>query len=426
MAEKSILIIGAGAAGLAAAERLSQHGFDITILEARDRIGGRIHTIIAQQSSVPVELGAEFVHGERNATWELIRAAKLPTTRVSDEHWRVIGGEWEEGSKDWDELSELTEQIELNSPDEDFQSFLNRAGNLDDKTKWLAKEYVEGFHAANPARMSAHAFKKAEDAAEKAGERQFRIAKGYSELIGRLVSQLSGGNVRLLNNALVKTIRWQPGHVEVEAQTPAGLNVYHADAAVVTVPLGVLKRREIIFEPELPEKEEAIDGLETGLVVKISLQFRTRFWKRDFGFVHSDEKWFPTWWPQESASILTGWGGGPRAETLSKEHPQTVEIEAIRALARLFKLEPKRIQDLLIRTYTYDWSNDPFSHGAYSYTPVGMSGMPNRLAAPVAQTIYLAGEVTDGEGNQGTVHAAVASGRRVAKLICKSVKAVTV
>jgi monoamine oxidase len=428
MGDKSVLIVGAGAAGLAAAERLSKDGMEVIILEARERPGGRIYTVQPQGTNVPIELGAEFVHGSKNTTWELIRAAKLKTVQLQDQHWQVIRGEWKKDSEFWNELSELTESIAPNVSDEDFQSLLNRTHDLDEKTKWLAKEYVEGFHAADADRMSIHALKRAEDAAEKeGGTRQFRMAKGYADLIGWLVAQLAQANVRVLHNTIVKTIRWEPGHAEADAQTPGGLKkVYRGDAVVVTVPLGVLKAKEIVFDPELADKEEAINGLEMGSVVKVILQFRSQFWPRgNFGFAHSDEKWFPTWWTDERAPILTGWVGGPRVERLSKEGRDAIEVEAIGALARLLKIEAKKAEAFLVENFTHDWVNDRFSRGAYSYAPVGMVEMSNRLAAPVADTIYFAGEATDGCGNQGTVHGALASGRRAGEQVCEMSKTKT-
>lgn len=236
--------------------------------------------------------------------------------------------------------------------------------------------------------------------------------------------RLAQNNVRLLHNTVVKTIRWEPGRVEIEAETPGGLNVYHGDWVLVTVPLGVLKQGTIVFEPELTEKEEAISGMEMGLVVKVTMQFRSAFWERkNFGFVHSNEKWFPTWWADERGPVLTGWVGGPRAKSLSKEGADAIEAEAIQALARVLKVEPKRVRDFLMRSFTHDWVNDPFSRGAYSYTPVGMVEMPSRLAAAVADTIYFAGEATDGNGNQGTVHGALASGERAASQIVRGIEA---
>ena len=391
----------------------------MTILEARERTGGRIHTVPADGVDVPIELGAEFVHGDRNVTWEFIRESKLGTVPVSDEHWRVSRGEWDKDSGFWDELTELTEKIDANAPDETFQSLLRRSTELDEKTKWLAKEYVEGFHAANVERMSIHAFKRAEEAAEEeGGTRQFRMSKGYSDLVGWMVTRLTQSNVRLLHNHVAKTVRWEPGHVDVEAETPGGLKVFHADCVIVTAPLGVLKRGEIAFEPELREKEEAINGLEMGAVVKVSLQFRSKFWPRgNFGFVHSDEKWLPTWWPDERGPILTGWVGGPRAESLAKEGKEAIDAEATRALARILRVEPRLVKDSLARSFAHDWTADPCSRGAYSYTPVGMSDMPSLLADPVAETIFFAGEATDGDGHQGTVHGALASGKKAAERV---------
>ena len=177
----------------------------------------------------------------------------------------------------------------------------------------------------------------------------------------------------------------------------------------------------VLFEPPLTEKQAAIKGLETGAVVKVVLHFRSDFWPvKNFGFLHADDPNFPTWWVDERGPLLTGWAGGPRAERLSPESHDTILAEAIESLIRIFKVERRRIGDLLVSSWTHDWTNDHFSRGAYSYVPVGMGQMPGTLSEPVQDTLFFAGEATADPGDQGTVHGALASAKRAVQQIRKS------
>jgi len=170
-------------AGLAAADALSAEGLTVVVLEARNRIGGRIHTTQSRHGAIPIELGAEFVHGLRNETWRLIRSAGLATHEVPDKHWESSHGVLLRNPEFWDQLSKATEKIDCDRPDEDFASYLARQKRLGDSARWLATQYVEGFHAAPADIMSVHALKRAEERAEaEEGTRQFRLSRGYSEL----------------------------------------------------------------------------------------------------------------------------------------------------------------------------------------------------------------------------------------------------
>src|SRR5437667_2081056 len=116
MSETSVLIVGAGIAGLAAGDMLSAEGLPVVVLEARERIGGRIHTIQSLRGSIPIELGAEFVHGAKNETWRLIRTAGLATHEVPDSHWQSSDGVLVRNPDFWDQLSTATENIDLSAP----------------------------------------------------------------------------------------------------------------------------------------------------------------------------------------------------------------------------------------------------------------------------------------------------------------------
>lgn len=412
-----MLILGAGAAGLAAADTLSHAGVTVTVLEARDRLGGRIHTVPSASGSFPIELGAEFIHGRRHLTWEFIREAKLRTSSVLARHWRAAGGSLKKDNKFWEQLDQVLSRINRDAPDQDLQSFLEQAWSLDPEVKKLTAEYVEGFHAAPVNRASIHALAQAEAAAARdQGASQFRLVAGYSALVRWFSTRLAQRDSHLHLNTVVKTVRWEPNHVQVLACTSAGEQTFEGDRAVVTLPLGVLKDAAApAFEPALTGKQAALAGLEMGSVLKLTLQFQSVFWPApDFGFIHSAPGPFPTWWSHRHAPLLTGWAGGPRAARLRLKPLQLLVDDALAQIAALFKVDAVRLRNWLVSSYTHDWSGDRFSRGAYSYTPVHMLPMVKRLAAPVAGTLFFAGEATDTEGEQGTVQAALASGRRAA------------
>lgn len=422
---EQVLIIGGGVAGLRAAQVLSQSGIGVALLEGRDRLGGRIFTTKAQPGNFPVELGAEFIHGEQNAAWEIVQSAKLRTQRVPDRHWRIVQAKMNETKRFWEQLGKATERINIAAPDQDLQSFLDQSWSLSPTAKRLAKEYVEGFHAAPANRMSVHAFAKAEQAADREhATHAFWVTESYSTMVDWLASQLKPPRSAIHLNTVVETVSWRPGQVEVLARTTTGPRRFQGSQAVITLPLGVLQARgpqAVRFEPELRAKQKAIQGLGMGAVVKVTLQFRSRFWPiENFGFIHSEDRWLPTWWSHPQGSILTGWAGGLRAEQLGLENADVVVNEAVQTLARLFRVQAARIQELLLSAFHHNWSRDPFSRGAYTFTPVRMMGMSQRLAAPMAGTLFFAGEATAADGEQGTVHAALATGQRAAEQVLAS------
>ncbi|HET7626018.1 MAG TPA: NAD(P)/FAD-dependent oxidoreductase [Verrucomicrobiae bacterium] len=423
---ETVIIIGAGAAGLTAANELSLRGIPVVVIEANRRAGGRIRTTRSATGNLPIELGAEFIHGVPHELWQMILAEGLQVHEVPDRHWQFANGKLSERENFWSELSGVGAELKQSGPDMDVRSWLERKHNLSARAKELALNFVEGFHAATADRMSVRAWARANaESDEQEGRRAFRIQNGYQEIPRVMMARLRPRNVWIYFNAVAKSVRWEPGAVEVEAECSGVTRIFRAARVIVTVPLGVLKseHRGIVFEPALVEKEEAISGLEMGHVVKVTLQFRLRFWHlENFGFVHAANEWLPTWWADERGLILTGWAGGPKAGRLGEESDDAIVEEAIRALSRIFGVEQQRVRDQLVESWRHDWSRDPFARGAYSYTPVGMLDMPQRLGEPVANTIYFAGEATAKSGEQGTVHAAIASGKRAAREILENTR----
>lgn len=416
---QDVIIIGAGAAGLMAAKCLAEHEVSVTVVEARDRIGGRIFTVENASRTFPVELGAEFIHGRRNEVWEIVRDARLLTHEVPDRHWVCTDEHLTEARGFWDRLEQVMAGIENSESERSVLDWLNSRRKLSSNLRQLTLNFVEGFHAAPASQMSLQALARSNAAsARDSGERAFRVERGYSEMIRRLFVGAGSHGAQVQLNAAVKSIRWEPGMVEVEANTPNGPRVWNAGRVLVTVPLGVLKNRGIIFDPELTDKTDALGGLEMGQVVKLTLQFRSRFWPvENFGFIHADDEWLPTWWADERGWVLTGWAGGPRAQWLAQESEDSIRAEALRALSHIFKMPETHLSDLLIGASRHDWSNDPFAGGAYSFTRAGGIQSPDRLAESISDTLFFAGEATDSSGEQGTVHAALRSGKRAASEI---------
>jgi monoamine oxidase len=277
MPKKGVLVIGGGAAGLTAAESLSGAGLKVTLLEAGERLGGRMFTVRSKVANLPIELGAEFLHGEKIETWDYVRQAGLETHELPDRHLRESNGELKEDAGFWEELEKVFPKSDSKEPDQDFLSFIGRQTKLSSESRKLAIQFVEGFHAAPANRMSIKALATAEEASERDNAtRQFRLADGYSALTDWFARRLESRGVVMLLNCAVKKVRWRPDQVEVSTQTPTGLRQFEASAAVVALPLGVLQEEgAVIFEPHLREKQPAIEGLGMGNVYKLVLQFRS-------------------------------------------------------------------------------------------------------------------------------------------------------
>ncbi|HEY2589596.1 MAG TPA: NAD(P)/FAD-dependent oxidoreductase [Tepidisphaeraceae bacterium] len=434
-----LIVIGAGAAGLSAARTLTAAGLHVTILEARDRLGGRIHTVRQIGCPVPIELGAEFVHGTPRETWDILRAARLAAYDVADTHWFLHEGKLSKEEKFWEETEAVLGRLDqITEADLSFAEFIRRyCGDAPQRAKESALSFVEGFDAADPERASARGLAEEQRASEQIGEdRAFRLVGGYDRLIDAITIGLNPAVTSVQLSTVVSAIRWERGSVEVEATTNGTRQVFRASRALVTVPLGVLKAASgeagaMQFLPELPGKTDAIARLEMGAIVKTILQFRDPFWEterfptvaegeslRDACFLHGRGPKVFTWWTMlpVRANVLVGWSGGPSAQALSHRDSPDVVREALASLSEFLETSADELAARLERATVADWQADPFSRGAYSYTGVGGTGARAVLARPIDGTLFFAGEATH-EGQSGTVAGAIASGYRAAEEI---------
>jgi monoamine oxidase len=439
--DPAVIIIGAGVAGLAAAGQLGRAGVAVRVLEARDRIGGRVLTLLDPAGNCPIELGAEFIHGKPREIWDLLRKANVEITEVQGEAWCS-----QEGALSpcgfWGDVGEILEKMDDRKPDESFADFLERCCRSPKtqaqlRAKQHAERYVSGFNAADPALVGVHWLVQEMRAEEKIeGDRAFRSRNGYQDLLDIFAGELKNSRVAVQTGTVVEQVRWRTGSVRLKLRDQSGASDLEAQRVLITLPLSLLKAPlgqpgVVEFSPELPRrKREAADRLEMGRGIRLTLRFRERFWDAikptgarkslsGMSFLFCQDDCFPTWWTASPAKwpMLTGWAPFRSADRLSGHDRAWVVRRGLETLSRSLRVSPAELEKMLADAHTHDWQTDPFSLGAYSYGKVGCDGAPEALAEPVDNTLYFAGEASDITGNNGTVHGAVASGYRAAEQI---------
>lgn len=426
---------------MAAALKLGDAGIPVVILEARDRIGGRIFTKRDAACDAPIELGAEFIHGLPRETWDLLDRSKVE--EVDGQSWCAFDRKLTPCDS-FSQVDSILDAMDDSEPDESFMAFLQRkfSNRSQDAALEEAKQraigYVSGFNAADPDLVGVHwlvAGMRAEETLQ--GHRAFRSNNGYADLIDAFRRKLAHHDITIQTNTVVEAIEWKPRAVQVRARSGKGSSTLMTTQALVTLPLSLLQASHVPgaveFIPSLPqEKITALGKLEMGAVIRIVLRFRGRFWNTisasedktatlsDMGFLFSDDKTFPTWWTTmpEKLPLITGWAPFRAGQKLSGKDESVVVGKALQTLSRL--LGVKNLEGELEAAYFHDWQTDPFSRGAYSYAKAGADGAQAAVSAPVENTLFFAGEATDTSGNNGTVHGAIASGYRAAEEIIRT------
>ena len=444
-----VLVLGAGAAGLAAARDLSNAGLRVTVLEARPRVGGRVLTVHDSRSPVPLELGAEFVHGEAPETLEIAQAAGLAVVELPVVHEIASGGRLSHMPDFWRTMQRMNRDLarRLSQRGKDFPvSEYLESGRLPSRQRGLMEDFVQGFYAAHPERLSAQsvAADVDSDASPTTGAlegKQFRIANGGDAVMKWLRDGLDPVRTEVRLSTVAELVQWQRGRVTVVCRGGDGavLRSPSARAVVVTLPHAVLKAGALRFDPPVPSKQKALAAIETGHIFKIVLRFREAFWdKAEFlqerrgksqmdgtgiSFIHSHGAELPTWWTSSPvrSPVLTGWVGGVAAETLLAEEPLSRLERSLVTLSEILALPRRQLEEQLDAWTSHDWRADPFARGAYSYIGVGGIGAPRALGRPVDGTLFFAGEATNGE-QIGTVAGALASGRRAAREALRAVE----
>jgi len=427
--DADVIVIGAGAAGLAAARSLAERSLRVIVLEARDRIGGRVRWLPSARAVVPVELGAEFIHGRAEETMALLRDAGTAAVDTAGESWTCgDDGELRRDDQDWMSAAAILERARERDDDESVDRFLRRfdSDRAMRETVDLARAFVEGFEAADPAIASAQSI--ADELRSGVDFASARPLGGYGPMFERLRDACAVAGVATSLSTVVRRISWRRGAVAIDAESCGEPRTIRARAAIVTLPVGVLRQSgdetEIAFDPILPAaKRTALGSLEMGHVVKVALVFRTAFWEhvsdgryRDAGFFRCTGRPFAAYWTQfpVRSEQIVAWAGGPKATALAGASESELIGRALDGFGSLLG-EPGIARTEFEGGAMHDWGRDPFARGAYSYVAVGGGSPRAVLSAPVNDTLFFAGEATSNDGQGGTVNGALQTGERAAR-----------
>ena len=411
-----VIIVGAGMAGLAAARALAEAGRSVLLLEAADRVGGRILTL--RHGREVIELGAEFVHGRPAAFWALIEEAGLETFERVGDFLRLENGALV--AEENDDREDVLEGLKTYAgADCSFAEYIARL-ELEPWQCEAATGYVEGFNAADAAEASVLALGRqqvAEDAAE--GDRVWHIREGYDRLPAYLLERARAAGAELRLKHRVEAIEWSAGRVDVRCD--GGLTT-KATRVIVTLPLGILEAGQVRFDPVPEGIAAAAANLRMGQAMRFTAIFNERLWPEGMSFLLTPGLTPSVWWTAHpSASLsLTGWLGGPRSAALLGKSSAELMQAVLPALAAALAQPEARVKAALVSLHTHDWRADPHARGAYTWVPVGGLKASALMSEPLGNTLYFAGEHTDTTGHWGTVHAAYGSGLRAAAQVLAS------
>jgi monoamine oxidase len=414
------LVVGAGTAGLMTARELARAGKRVTVVEARERCGGRICPLPPREFGYPAEGGAEFVHGAAPVTRSLMREARLSLSPTTGTRWSTRTGTLLPDESSLPHARRFYRALRAVEVDLPIAEFLEThfAEPHYERLRRAITRTVEGYDAADPRRASTLALRD-EWLARDDGQGG-RIAQGYGALVAHLEADCRRHGAAIQLGAAVTAIGEARGRIAARCRDGA---IFEADAAIVSIPLPLLS--EIALPPAARERAAATAEIGFGNVVKILLRFATRWWAdhrgRDLGdlsFLFSDAT-VPTWWTQHPAGhpVLTGWFAGPKADRLSSLAAAEFVDMGLASLAEIFALPPDRIGKDLVASRAINWGNDPFARGAYSYATPQTRAAQSALREPNGGSIFFAGEALYAGPDMGTVEAALASGLETARMI---------
>ncbi|MDB5038023.1 MAG: hypothetical protein JWQ35_1551 [Bacteriovoracaceae bacterium] len=416
-----VIILGAGATGLSAAKELAKKNKSLLILEAHSRIGGRVATC-----PNGIELGPEFIHGSPP---KLYKQLKIRFERVPDVH--VVAFKepdfvvWIKNSRYWDPLDRILKHPPKKQTDYSFMPYFSRMEQASDFEKKIISSYIEGFIAADPQKVSARNVY--DTLKSEASKKAYWPSTGYENILKKIFSRIiRKGMIRL--NTPVKKILWNKNFVEVKANDQS----FFSKKVINTLPVGVLKSKQVKFVPQILQLRNALSSVEMGQIIKIIFKLRKSKWKKwmkeqlpkneSFAFIHVFNSPICVFWLRntEKQLDLIAWVGHLEAKKMKNYSKAKIVQYVSRETAKVFEIPFKEWKYYIQQISFHHWDGDPFIKGAYAYfKPNGDKKLRLLNKKGISHKLYFAGEAF-AEDRAGTVDGAIQSGKEIAKIVLKS------
>ena len=418
--DQSILIVGAGMAGLGAARQLADDGYPVTILEGRDRIGGRLWTS-RLWSDAPVDMGASWIHGIRNNPMtdlaDEIDAERMVTNydnftlydhdgrEISDAHYEEL--EYLAQSVLWAANNEVGADMTILEAIEATEIWHELSAIERRRVNHILNTTIEQDLAGDISELSGDN----PDDSEVFGGDDVLFPDGYGRIAEHLAREL---DVRLSHR--VQHLEY--GDDGVTITTDQG--TFDADYAVITLPLGVLKKGVVTFNPALPtDKQDAIITMGMGLLNKVFFRFPSVFWDEQvegLGWISAEKGRWNAWLNMHaytSLPILLGFNAAHFGRKLESWSDEVIIADGLEVLRTIYGPNIPYPDAWQITR----WASDPFAYGSYSFNAVGANATTREtLAQPVNGRLFFAGEATSVD-YPATIHGAYLSGLRAAREI---------